>query len=205
MSFTALIVIIGITGLISWHAFTDNALFERLLFSPYRIKHHKEYYRFMSNMLVHSDFTHLIFNMISLFFLGEALEYFFFRDYGITIGEIHFLSVYIFGGLASNFYAYVKHQDNPNYRAVGASGAVSAVIFAAILWYPQMELMLFFIPIPIPAYLFGPIYLAFEYFAHKRGNSRIAHDAHIGGAIFGILYVLIINIDKGKEFLNLIF
>jgi membrane associated rhomboid family serine protease len=202
MTFTALIVIIGITSLISLHAFSDNAIFERLLFSPYRIKHHKEYYRLLSNVLVHSDLIHLIFNMLSLFFLGEALEYFFFRDMGIQIGEIHFLAVYILGGLASNIYAYYRHQDDPNYRAVGASGAVSSVIFAAILWAPDMELMLFFIPIPIPAYLFGPIYLAFEYFGHKRGGTRIAHDAHIGGAIFGVLYVLIINIDKGKEFIS---
>jgi membrane associated rhomboid family serine protease len=82
---------------------------------------------------------------------------------------------------------------------------VSAVIFAAIRWMPGMELYLMFIPIPIPAFIFGPLYLAFEYWSHKRGGTGIAHDAHIGGAIFGVLYVLIINIDKGKEFLGHIF
>jgi membrane associated rhomboid family serine protease len=76
------------------------------------------------------------------------------------------------------------------------------VIFAAILWNPGMQLRLFFIPIDIPAYVFGPLYLLYEYFADKRGNTGIAHDAHIGGALFGILYVLIINIDKGKEFFS---
>ena len=82
---------------------------------------------------------------------------------------------------------------------------MSAVIFAAILWDPQMELMIMFLPIPIPAYIFGPLYLAFEYWADRRGGTGIAHDAHIGGAIFGVLYVLIINIDKGKEFLSALF
>ena len=86
-----------------------------------------------------------------------------------------------------------------------ASGAVSAVIFAAILWNPRMRLSFFFIPIGIPAYIFGPLYLAFEFYMDKRGGSGIAHDAHIGGAVFGILYVLFINIDKGKEFFAAIF
>jgi membrane associated rhomboid family serine protease len=96
----------------------------------------------------------------------------------------------------------MRHQNDPNYRSVGASGAVSAIIFAVIIWVPDLPLNLMFIPIPIPAYIFGVIYLAFEYYAHKKGNTGIAHDAHIGGAVLGIVYVLILNIDKGKEFLG---
>ena len=205
MGISILIIVIVITSLISFHSFRDQKVFDKLLFSAYRIKHNKEYYRFISNVLVHSDVTHLMFNMFSLFFLGEALEFFLIDAYGLNLGEMHFLFIYIFGGIFANIYSYYKHQDNPSYRSVGASGAVSAVIFATIIWKPDMELMLLFIPIAIPAYIFGPIYLAFEYYAHKRGNTGIAHDAHIGGAIFGILYVLIINIDKGKDFLTYIF
>ncbi len=89
------------------------------------------------------------------------------------------------------------------YRSLGASGAVSAVVFATILWNPQLELMMVFIPIPIKAYVLGPIYLAIEYFSMKRGASRIAHDAHLGGALFGILFVLLIDANKGVEFLNI--
>jgi membrane associated rhomboid family serine protease len=88
---------------------------------------------------------------------------------------------------------------------LGASGAVSAVIFAAILWDPSMSLGILFIPFPIPAYIFGPIYLAVEYFSMNRGGTGIAHDAHLGGAVFGILFVLLLNINKGKEFLDLFF
>ena len=99
----------------------------------------------------------------------------------------------------------MKHQDNPAYRSLGASGAVSAVIFAAILWDPSMLLGIMFLPFPIPAYIFGPIYLAIEYFSMKRGGTGIAHDAHLGGAIFGILFVLLLNFEKGKEFIDLIF
>lgn len=89
--------------------------------------------------------------------------------------------------------------------SLGASGAVSAVIFAAILWNPTMKLHLLFIPIGIPAYIFGPLYIAYEIYMDKRGNTGIAHDAHIGGAIFGILFVLFTNIDAGKRFIDLIF
>jgi membrane associated rhomboid family serine protease len=205
MAFTALIVIVVFTSLISYNAFRDTQLFDKLLFSAYRIKHNKEYYRFISNVLVHADLTHLLFNMFSLYFLGEALEFYLFFDYGPQIGEMHFLLIYFLGGIMANVYSFYKHQDNPSYRSVGASGAVSAVIFATIMWDPDLPLMLFFIPIEIPAYIFGPIYLAFEYWAHKKGGTGIAHDAHIGGAIFGVIYVLIINIDKGKEFLSHIF
>jgi membrane associated rhomboid family serine protease len=88
---------------------------------------------------------------------------------------------------------------------LGASGAVSAVIFASIIWNPSMQLGLMFIPIPIPAFLFGPIYLAIEYYAMRRGGTGIAHDAHLGGALFGIIYVLLLDFEKGRQFIDLIF
>lgn len=205
MSFSLLIIIIIITVLVSLSAFKDDNLMDKLLYSPYRCKHNREYYRILGHVVIHADMTHLAFNMFSLYFLGSLLEKNFMFEYGAINGEIHFLLIYVLGGIFATFIPYVRHQDNPNYRSLGASGAVSSVIFAAILWNPTMELGLLFIPIPIPAYIFGPLYLAFEYFADKKGGTGIAHDAHIGGAIFGILYVLIINIDKGKEFFSIIF
>jgi len=143
---------------------------------------------------------------MSLYFLGKILldEFDYFYPTYLS-AERHFLSIYFLGGLASSAVSIYRHKSNPNYQSIGASGAVSAVIFATILWNPTMKLMLFFIPIPIPAYLFGPMYLLFEYYAMKRGGGNIAHDAHIGGALMGIIYVLILNIDKGKEFIQLIF
>ncbi len=126
-------------------------------------------------------------------------------SYGFLIGSIHFLLLYLLGGLASAFVIYFRNQDNVSYRSLGASGAVSAVIFASIIWNPTMSLMIMFIPIPIPAYLFGPIYLLIEFFALRRGGTGIAHDAHIGGALFGVLYVLILDIEKGRQFFDLIF
>ena len=205
MTFTLLKIIIIATVIVSLNAFKDNTLMDKLIYSPYRSKHNREYYRMLGHILIHADSTHLIFNMMSLYFLGSLLEQEFMFQYGGLNGEIHFLVLYILGGLFATLIPYMRNQDNPNYRSLGASGAVSAVIFAAIIWNPTMELGLLFIPIPIPAYIFGPLYLAFEYWADRRGNTGIAHDAHIGGAIFGILYVLIINIDKGKDFFSIIF
>ncbi len=200
-----LMIIIIVTVLVSLNAFNKSLVLDKMVYSPYRVKHEKEYYRLVSHMFIHADSVHLIFNMMSLYFLGSFLENELMFSFGSIGGEVHFLILYFFGGLFSTLIPFSRNQDNSNYRALGASGAVSAVIFAAIIWNPTMKLSLLFLPIPIPAYIFGPIYLAFEYRADRRGGTGIAHDAHIGGAIFGVIYVLIINIDKGKEFLSVIF
>ena len=200
-----LMIIIIVTVLVSLNAFSKSLILDKMVYSPYRVKHEKEYYRLISHMFIHADSVHLIFNMMSLYFLGSFLENELIFSFGSIGGEVHFLILYFFGGLFSTLIPFSRNQDNFNYRALGASGAVSAVIFAAIIWNPTMKLSLLFLPIPIPAYIFGPIYLAFEYWADRRGGTGIAHDAHIGGAIFGVIYVLIINIDKGKEFLSVIF
>ncbi len=216
MTFSILIIIIAITAITSYKAFSDAEMTGKLIYSPYRCKHNREFYRTFSHMFIHADLTHLLFNMMSLYFLGsiflsapaytyEGIDAGLMETYGVIGGQIHFLILYFVGGLFATVIPYIRNQDNPNYLALGASGAVSSVIFAAIMWNPMMELNIMFIPIGIPAYIFGPLYIAFEIYMDKRGNSRIAHDAHIGGAIFGIVYVLFVNIDKGKQLIDLIF
>lgn len=225
MEFNILILFLLIIVGVSIKAFNDAGFMERLMFIPYLVKRDKQYYRIGSHMLIHGDWMHLAFNGMSLYFLGDGflnisegvysmtndLRTSFILDdgliysYGSLMGQVHFGLIFILGGLFATILPYYRNKDNSSYRSLGASGAVSAVVFAAILWNPEMRLSLFFIPIAIPAYIFGPLYLLFEFIMDKRGNSGIAHDAHIGGAVFGVLYVLIINIDKGKEFLNLFF
>jgi len=199
------LIIIGITVLISFSVENKPDKKEKMLFVPNLIKHNGEYHRMISSVFIHSDLNHLVFNMISLYFLGNLFEQQMIQIYGVQLGSINFILLYLLGGIASEIYPFIRHQDDPYYRSLGASGAVSAVIFAAIFWNPTMDLYLFFIPVPIPAYIFGPIYLAFEYFAMKRGTTNIAHDAHIGGALFGILFVLLLNPNKGLEFFQAIF
>ena len=198
-------IIIAITVLISFRANKNPDLKQRFLYIPFQLKHNNEYYRLISHIFIHADISHLAFNMISLYFLGSTLEYYLIDFYGFQLGTAYLLILYFAGAIFASLPSFFKHQDNSLYRSLGASGAVSAVIFAAILWDPSMSLGILFIPFPIPAYIFGPIYLAVEYFSMKRGGTGIAHDAHLGGAVFGILFVLLLNINKGKEFLDLFF
>ena len=195
-------IIVILTCLISWQAINNQGLRDQFLFVPYAVKNNNEYYRIVSHVVVHADFSHLAFNMISLFYLGGYLEAELINTYG-SVGIYYYIILYISGGVAATIFPYYKNSDNPMYRSLGASGAVSAVVFATILWEPQLELMLMFIPVPIKAYVLGPIYLAIEYYSMRKGASGIAHDAHLGGALFGILFVLLIDANKGIEFLNI--
>lgn len=225
MAINILIIIILIIVGISLKAFNDRPFLDKMLYVPYLCKKDGQYYRAFTHIFIHGDMGHLIFNMVSLYFLGNSLltqiggsyysvgdpsDVFHLNDgliptYGNIGGQLHFLTIFVLGGLFATILPFIRNQDNNQYRSLGASGAVSAVIFAAILWNPTMELNIMFIPIGIPAYIFGPLYLAYEFYLDKRGNTGVAHDAHIGGAIFGVLYVLIINIDKGKELIQLVF
>ena len=195
-------IIVALTCLISWQALNNQNFQNQCMFIPYNVKHSNEYYRLLSHVLVHPDFAHLAFNMISMFYLGKYLEMQLVYEYG-NLGMYYFIILYLLGGLAATILPYSRNSDNSMYRSLGASGAVSAVVFATIMWNPQLELMLLFIPIPIKAYILGPIYLAVEYYSMRRGGSGIAHDAHIGGALFGILFVLLIDPNKGVEFLRI--
>ena len=199
-----ILIIVILTVLISYQGFSNPDFKEKSLFVPYQVKYQKEYYRIFSHIFIHADFMHLSFNMISLYFLGSLLENEWNYAFGIQ-ANFYLIALYFGGAIAATLWPYFRNAENPAYRSLGASGAVSAVIFAAMLWNPQIELYLFPIPIPIKAYVLAPLYLVFEYYSLKRGGSGIAHDAHIGGALFGILFVLLIDFTKGIEFLGLLF
>lgn len=200
--FPITIIVIVITALISFHAFKNPDFKYKWIFYPYKVNHNKESYRIFSHIFIHADTMHLLFNMFVLFSFGSMLEETFVMYYGGPMGHAHFLILYILGGLAASLWPYTRNKENPNYMSLGASGAVAAVLFASILWNPGSGIYLFFIPFAIPAWLFGILYLFFEYYMSKKGGSNIAHDAHFGGAVFGILYILLINSDKGTAFIK---
>jgi membrane associated rhomboid family serine protease len=206
MGLSITLIIVVLTVLISLQGFKSNSFINKTAFSPFLVKHQGEHLRIVSHIFVHADWAHLLFNMISFYLFGELMEAQLYSKYGFLLGNVHFSVIYFVGGLAATVIPFIRNRDNGNYLSLGASGAVSSIIFAAILWNPTMELGLFIIPgLFIPAYIFGPLYLAFEFYAFRRGKTNIAHDAHIGGAIFGVIYILFINIDKGKELMDLIF
>lgn len=197
MEFSIVWIIILATGLISYYGFNHNSWRNQWLFVPYEISRGNKLIGLVSHAFIHADWTHLLFNMLSLFAMGEYLA----SENGI--GPQNFISLYFLGILAGTIWPYIRHKYNPTYASLGASGAVSSVIFAAIIWNPKMSLFLMFVPFPIPAYIFGPIYLLIEYYAMRRGNTNIANDSHLSGAIFGIAYVLFLAPQKAIEFLQM--
>jgi len=200
MAFTLHTFILLLTILVSANAFKKPSLLAKMSFSPYLCKHNNEFYRFFSHLLIHADLQHLAFNMFSFYFLGSYLEQLLMVEYGVFKGEIYFLILYIFGGFFATLLPYIRNQNNQSYQSLGASGAVSAVVFAFVMWNPMADLIV--LVFPMKAWLFGILFFVYEYWAMKKGQTGIAHDAHIGGALFGILFVLLINSEKGKDLLN---
>lgn len=200
------IVIIAVTVLISWQAFSRSDIFSKFLLNPYSVKHNREYYRILSHMLVHANFVHLLFNMYTFYSFGTILERVFtdeglfirlFPDlnfWGQSSGRLFFILLYVLGGVAATLPSLRKHGDNYGYNAVGASGAVSAVMMAFMIMFPQIQIA-FFMIIPMPGWVGALVFLAIEHVLSRRGDTNIAHDAHIWGALFGVLFVCALNIE----------
>ncbi|MES2286315.1 MAG: rhomboid family intramembrane serine protease [Bacteroidota bacterium] len=197
------IIIIAITVLVSIISMDNHSLKNKLMFNAYMIHKRKEWYRFFSNGLIHADWMHLAFNMFSLYIFGGNVEQMY-RDNDVfgAKGILFFVLLYVGGLVMSSLYSYEKHKNDIYYNALGASGAVSAVIFAFIILAPTQKLMLLILPIPIPAYLFGLIFLGIEYYMAKRGQGNIGHDAHFWGAVFGIAFTLILKPSLLQSFID---
>ena len=182
MEFTITIAIIVITCLISFTAFNNEKITNDLIFWPPMIKNRNQYYRFVTSGFIHADVMHLAFNMITLYFFGRVMEEFFI----LKVGKLGFVLFYIAGIIVSEVPSYIKHRDNYHYRSLGASGAVTSVLFSFILLAPWATLSIFFIP--MPAIVFAVVYLAYTAYMNQRGGDYINHSAHLWGAIWGILF-----------------
>lgn len=186
------LAIIAVTSVTSVLAFSNRNFHGKLLFSPYMISNHRQSYRFLTHALVHGDWIHLLVNMFVLFSFGQAVEAY----YGLFFqlkGAYFFLLLYIGGVALSSTPSYAKFRTDPYYRAVGASGAVSAVVFTSILIEPLSPIRFAFLPVDIPAFIFGAMYLAYSAYMARKGNDNIGHDAHFYGAVFGIVFTLILK------------
>ena len=190
--------------LISIVSFQNRELFDKLKFNAYAIKHHKQLYRFLSHGFVHGGWAHLLFNMLVLISFGTNVESSFKQIWGNNMGVFYFSLLYVGSLIISSAPSYFKNQDNEYYNAVGASGAISAVLFASILFAPWSKIYIIFIPIGIPAFIFGGLYLIFSAYMAKKATDNIGHDAHFWGAIFGLAYTIILKPSIFVRFLNLI-
>ncbi len=192
------LTIIVIIGLVSLAAFQNRSLMAKLMFNAYLVKHSNEWYRVVTHAFIHSGWMHLFVNMWVLYIFGGMVEDAY-SAYRGSMGTAGYIALYLGGILFATLPSYKRHQDNFNYNAVGASGAVAAVLFSAIYFAPTMNLYLMFIPIPIPAVIFGIGYLALEWYLDKKSNDNIAHDAHFWGAAFGFTFsVLMIPSQFGR-------
>jgi len=171
-------------------------LIEASLFRPYYLLRDKQYHTVVSSGLVHGSIMHLLFNMLTFYFFGPPLER--------VIGTVRFVVLYLISLVLSEARTYLQQRDNPRYAALGASGAVSAVLFAAIVYFPAQSLFILPIPIPIPAPIFAVGYLAYAWYLSRHGNDGINHTAHIDGAITGLLFVAVTDGDAYRRLFALI-
>lgn len=195
------ISIIALTCLISIMAFSNPDLLNRLQFNAYAIKNEKQVWRFLTYGLVHGGWAHLAINMFVFWSFGKIVLYLYQLHFG-NLGYLYFILLYVGGIMFSVLYDFGKHKNDSWYNAVGASGAVSAVVFASIILYPAGGIYLFFIPIEIPSPIFGILYLAYSAYMGKRGQDNIGHDAHFWGAIFGIIFTIALKPELAISFVN---
>jgi membrane associated rhomboid family serine protease len=177
--------------------FGSPRLLDRCLFRPYSFLRRRQYETMFTSALVHGDVMHLLFNMLTFYFFAFDLEQ--------VIGTISFLVLYVAALVVSHLGTWYKHRNDVQYASLGASGAISGVLFAAILYNPYSELMILPIPIPIPAPLFGILYLAYSYWQSRNQGGNINHDAHLGGALTGLAYVALTEPSLYRDFLDALF
>lgn len=187
-------IIIALNCIVSIFGFSDRNFFAKYMYNPYSIQRNKrEWYRIFSHAFLHADYMHLLFNMFTFYSFALSLEQEVFPVIFPGRSAYYFLALYIGGIIASAIPAYEKHKDDMAYNAVGASGAVSAVMFSYILILPSSSLSLLFLPIPIPAAFFGILFLVISWYLSKRGGGHIAHDAHLWGGIFGFVFTAVMK------------
>jgi len=182
-------IIIFITVIISVISLNNSDVFTRLKFNAYDVKHSNQWYRFFTYGFVHAGYLHLFINMFVLYSFGRIVE----GNFGLHFPEkglLYYILLYTGGLLLSIIPAFGKHKNDVFYNAVGASGAVSAIVFSSILLYPVGKIYFFLIPVGIPAPIFGILYLIYEAAMSRRAKDNIGHDAHFWGAVFGLIFTI---------------
>jgi len=187
-------IIIGITVIVSYSAFNNGKIFDALKFNAYDIVHRKKHGKILSHALVHADWMHLVFNMLTLYIFGPIVEEFFYSLWGAK-GLYYYILMYVSAAGVSSVYSLYVHKDNWAYNAIGASGAVSAILFASILFMPVGQIRDALFPVPIYSFIYGAIFLFGSYRMSKMNIDNIGHDAHFWGAVYGFVFPLFFKPD----------
>lgn len=191
------IAIVLVTGLISFAAFSDRRLMDRLILWPQRMHSVGEYYRLLTSGFIHLDITHILFNMFTLFFMGTAVEQYF---QIIGLSPWIYVLLYLSAIVAASLPSFLKNRNNAYYRSLGASGGVAAVIFSFIYFQPWQKIYIFFFP--IYSIVFAALYLIFSAYMGKKGRDNVNHDAHFWGAVFGLVFTAVVEPSHGRLFID---
>jgi membrane associated rhomboid family serine protease len=181
------LIIIAVTCIVSVMAFSNSRLMQDLILWPPAVSRDKQYYRLLSYGLIHADPMHLFFNMFTLYFFGRVME----QLYNALLGPFGFVIFYAGALVASILPTYLRNRGNSRYRSLGASGAVSATLFAFILLQPWAQILVFVIP--MPAILFAVLYVAYEFWLERQGADNVNHNAHLWGAAYGVLFTILME------------
>ncbi|GHA70481.1 rhomboid family intramembrane serine protease [Cognatilysobacter bugurensis] len=190
------LIVIAVTVLVSWLAFQRPRLLERLILWPPAIDKKRQYDRLVTHGFIHADWQHLLFNMITLFFFGQTIEPLF-ADY---MGPLGFVLFYLSAIVVAILPTYLRHRHDPSYRSLGASGGVSAVLFAFILLKPWSLIFVFFLP--VPAIVYAVAYVGYSFYAERLGHDNVNHSAHLSGAAYGVLFMLLMDPGVGGTFVR---
>lgn len=205
MSITVTLVIIAVTVLISWQAFGNRDLFLKFMHYPYEEQRDKEYYRWVTSIFLHGSWPHLLINMFVLWSFGSYIEgYFVEKLFGPVMGRINFLALYLFSGIFADIPTYFKHKDNQSFSSVGASGATSGIMLAFVLINPWEKIYPFGIEaLGIPSFIAAILYLVYSSYASRQeAGSRIDHEAHFWGAVFGFVFTIALKPELFSRFID---
>ncbi|TGK08084.1 rhomboid family intramembrane serine protease [Leptospira selangorensis] len=180
-----LITIIATGAITLYTLYVDQNLLDKLILRPFRDSKEGNYYTLATSGFVHADFTHLLFNMLTLYFFGRHVD--------MVLGPLGFMGLYLASILIANLVSFQKNKADENYASLGASGGTSGIVFASILFYPYSKIFFFFIPIPIPGPIYAILYLAYSYYASKNRQDGINHDAHFYGALTGLAVAILVQ------------
>lgn len=199
LSITTILIIL--TAAISIYGFSNSSFLERCLFIPYRIKRQGQWDRFISSGFIHKDYMHLLFNMFTFYFFGGVVERLFLYKFGAATGGVLFIAFYLLAIIIADIPTYFKNQNRSYYRALGASGGTAATVFASIIILPLSNICLFGL-LCLPGFILGTLFLLYSYFKGKNQDDSINHDAHLYGALFGIIFILVISPESATTFVE---
>ncbi|WP_258103185.1 rhomboid family intramembrane serine protease [Marinoscillum sp. MHG1-6] len=198
MSVTLIIIIVTVA--ISLAAFNNANIFQKGLMNPYMVFHKHQFFRLVTSGFLHGSYIHLGFNMFTFYFFGMVVEQVFGQLLGDS-GTIVYVIFYLSAIIISDLPVAYKKRDDPMYNSLGASGAVSAMVFASILYFPLNDICLYAI-LCIPGFLLGALYVIYSYYQGKNMSDNINHEAHLYGAIYGLIFALIVYPEAGGSFIE---